>query len=166
MPNPTDPPAPWWKLGLKAWLVLFLLALVNVVVFAFDRTTFAWTVTCLYPEYWPVWISYALWCGVALLLLEVPRWSPADRRKLRRVELALFAIILVVFVICLSDSDPIRRFRLRTYHQVYLQYVVGPAARFFTDGYWNWKTFVMPGVGIAALGSLLYLRARITRKKP
>lgn len=169
MTNPTNPATPWWKLGRSAWLVVLLLVLVNVAIFVgripFDRETFAWTVCRLHPEYWPKWISYAMWCVVAVLLLEVPRWSKADRWRLRRIELAFAVIVVVVFTVCLGDFFWANRLRYGAYNVFYLRYFMGPVARFFTDGYWDWKTFIMPGFGITALGTLLYLAAKLKRNK-
>ena len=162
---------PWWQMSLLTWLGLVVLATVSIGLrtglIAFRPQTVAWFLYTVDPRYWPLWFAYIFWGGVCWRLLDLPSCPDTIRHDGNKIKpLIAIAVFLLVAV---QNGWQKLAIKILTenwlYYGVYEPYIMGPISRLMVNGYWDWKTFISPILGLILFGTMIRLIVYLRKKR-
>ncbi|MDR3111440.1 MAG: hypothetical protein LBU65_17350, partial [Planctomycetaceae bacterium] len=85
---------------------------------------------------------------------------------IRRKQLWIrLVIILSTFYAVLYCSGLVGRIVKQIYHQVYMDYIVGPVAGYLATGTFSWRILIAPALAAVIITILLYIAVKQRRKK-
>jgi len=161
---------PWWQMSLLTWLGLVTLATVSIGLstglIPFQPQTAAWFLYTIDPRYWPLWVAYILWGAACWRLLDLPYCPDVIRRDGNKIK---SLIVLAVFLL-IAIQNGWQKFAIEIltknwlYYGVYEPYIMGPISHFMVNGYWDWKTFISPILGLILFGTMIRLMMYLRKK--
>jgi hypothetical protein len=153
------------------WLGLVTLATASVGLstglIPWQPQTVAWIIYTIDPRYWPLWLAFVFWGAVCWRLIDLPCWSNAIRSKERRIKSLIVAAVFLLIAVQ-NEWYNVAIYMVTEnwlYRMVYEPYIVGPLALYMGDGYWSWKTFIAPTLGLILLGTMIRLIVYLRKKR-
>ena len=158
---------PWWKLGPFAWLGIALLVFINIAFLTnwipCNRLIASRIVCSLDPYTWPLWVSSLLWCAVLWKCGDLDCW-PKSVSSIRQIAKPM-SILIFILAVGYQNNWHLATQQTKLYYRIYTPYIIGPLSRFIHDGYWDWKTFILPSIAFVVLFGLAVLFFKTRRMK-